>query len=43
LAGAAGNYRERRKMIEEIIDYMLSFENVRFISAKNLIKTLKEQ
>ena len=37
----AGNHRERRKMIEGVMDYMLSFENVRFVRGKDLIQKIK--
>ena len=39
----AGSYRDRRRVIEGVIDYMLSFENVRFVSGKEAVKFAKEK
>lgn len=39
--GSAGNYKERRKVVENFIDYALSFEDVRFVTVKQLLQWLE--
>ena len=41
LVGSAGDYRNRRKIIEAAVDYMLSFENVRFFTGKKVVGYMK--
>ena len=43
LASSVGDHRQRRKIIEEAVDYMLSFENVRFSHGKKVVGYMKNK
>ncbi len=39
--GSAGDYKDRRKVVEQFIDYVLTFDDVRLITAQQLLQWLE--